>query len=129
MKFLTQQSQFYALGIKHFKADEFRCKCCGNLLISMELVILLDNLREALGEPLIIASGYRCSKHNAEVGGSPNSAHLTGKAVDLKINDSRMRFKIMDYLLSVGIDRIGIAKDFIHFDIDEDRPKEVIWLY
>ena len=129
MKFLKSQEDFDALGIKHFKAKEFACKCCGDLRISTELVILLDNIREALGMPLVVNSGYRCRLHNEEVGGSPSSSHLKGLAVDLKVPTSRIRFLLLRALLSSGIERIGLGKDFIHVDLDPDKPPKVAWHY
>lgn len=44
---------------------------------------VLEPLRQHLGKPIIISSGYRCPKLNKLVGGSPNSQHLTGEAADL----------------------------------------------
>lgn len=44
---------------------------------------LLDPLREAVGAPLRVTSGYRSPELNAAVGGAPRSAHLTGRAADL----------------------------------------------
>ena len=44
---------------------------------------VLDPIREAWGQPLIITSGFRSSKLNAAVGGVPTSAHMEGCAVDV----------------------------------------------
>ena len=114
---------------RYFTEDEFRCHCCGKLIIDDKLIDLLDKAREIAGVPFIVVSGYRCKKHNAEVGGKPNSAHLVGKAADIKATDSRTRFKIVQALVKVGFHRIGIAKGFIHCDIDDSKPPEVLWLY
>ena len=46
----------------------------------------LDRARDVAGVPFIITSAYRCEQHNKNVGGKPNSAHLRGYAVDIKIN-------------------------------------------
>lgn len=129
MKFLRTQDEFDALGIKHFKAKEFVCPCCGDLQISTELVILLDNAREALGMPLVVNSGYRCRAHNRKVGGSPTSSHLRGLAVDLRVPTSRIRFLLLRALLSAGIERIGIGENFLHVDLDTEKPPMVAWLY
>lgn len=43
---------------------------------------LLDPLRERLGEPIAILSGYRSPEVNTLVGGVPDSQHTLGEAVD-----------------------------------------------
>ncbi len=37
---------------------------------------VLDPARERLGKPIRVNSGYRCAKHNREVGGVRNSQHM-----------------------------------------------------
>lgn len=44
---------------------------------------LLEPLRERLGEPLHVLSGYRCAELNRLVGGVRRSQHLLGEAADL----------------------------------------------
>ena len=56
----------------YFKDSEFACRCCGELPPNgMNSVLLekLDTLREMACEPVYVTCGYRCPKHNAEVGG------------------------------------------------------------
>lgn len=43
---------------------------------------LLDPLRERLGEPIAILSGYRSPEVNTLVGGVPDSQHTLGEAAD-----------------------------------------------
>lgn len=92
-------------------------------------------IRDAIEAPLYISSGVRSPKTNALVGGSENSSHLKGLAVDISTNNvganmsNRHRFIIIRELVDLGINRIGIADDFIHFDIDKEKAKHVIWTY
>ena len=44
---------------------------------------ILDPLREAWGQPIIVSSGYRCGRLNKIVKGSPSSQHLLGQAADI----------------------------------------------
>lgn len=46
---------------------------------------LLQPLREAVGKPISINSGYRCPELNKAVGGVPSSQHVKGEAADLHI--------------------------------------------
>lgn len=42
-----------------------------------------ERVREIVGEPLMITSGYRCAALNTYVGGSPVSQHILGEAIDI----------------------------------------------
>lgn len=44
---------------------------------------VLDPLREAIGCPIYVNSGYRSQQLNAIVGGVPNSQHCKGEAADI----------------------------------------------
>jgi len=43
----------------------------------------LEVVREKVGKPVIITSGYRCPELNRWVGGSRTSAHMDGRAADI----------------------------------------------
>lgn len=45
---------------------------------AQELLNGLQSIRDALGKPIKITSGYRCEKLNRLVGGVHNSSHLKG---------------------------------------------------
>lgn len=117
------------MKMENFKLEEFKCPCCGKVEMQDSFLKLIDIARTTAGVPFVITSGYRCSKHNAEVGGKPNSAHLAGKAVDIKCSNSSDRFEMIKALTFVGFNRIGIGKNFIHVDSDETKPQKVIWTY
>lgn len=69
---------------EHFKVREFRCQDGSDkILISAELVDMLEKLREMLDCSVTITSGYRTKTHNKKVGGSSASKHLKGIAVDI----------------------------------------------
>ena len=69
----------------HFDASEFVCHCCGQGSVDPHLVELLEELRAKANAPVHVNCGYRCPKHNAEVGGVPNSQHVCGTAADIFI--------------------------------------------
>lgn len=87
--------------MKWFKEREFRCKCCGELPPSARANIealvanVLDPAREKLGKPITVNSGYRCPKHNREVGGVKNSQHMAGEAADICCEDNRLLKQII----------------------------------
>ncbi len=116
--------------MKHFKIEEFKCKCgCGRAEMMPSTLEKLDKAREIAGVPFKITSGYRCEKHNAAVGGKSEGAHTTGYAVDIAASTSPARIEIVSALLEVGFNRIGIAATFIHADDDPMKPPRVMWVY
>ena len=47
---------------------------------------VLEPLRQHVGKPIRISSGYRCPALNKAVGGVATSQHLTGEAADIHLN-------------------------------------------
>ena len=115
--------------MKYFKLEEFKCPCCGEVHMDDKFLSMLDLARTIAGIPFVITSGYRCKKHNKEIGGVPDSAHTKGLASDIRVNNSIERYMIVVSLLQAGFNRIGIGSDFIHVDCDESKPQYVIWTY
>lgn len=116
---------------KNFTIQEFECKCgCGANDISMDLVDRLQELRDAVGMPLSVTSGVRCADWNREMGGSEASSHITGNstAVDIACTSSRNRYIILEKAVLI-FDRVGIAKNFIHCDVDPNKTAGVVWVY
>ena len=72
-----------ASDTKNFKVSEFACKHCGENNISQEVIDMAQIIRDELGVPVKVNSGYRCAEHNKKVGGSKTSQHINGNAADL----------------------------------------------
>ena len=118
------------MNLIHFKTREF-VMGGENVFDKMDGLFLemLDDARDIAGIPFRITSSFRTPEYNAKIGGSKNSAHLRGKAVDIACDNSGERWQIVSALLKVGFRRIGIGKTFIHVDLDDSLPQNVIWLY
>ncbi len=107
---------------EHFAENEFTCKCCGKGAdkISPKLIELLEQLRWNIGGyPLYINSGYRCPKHNADVGGVPDSQHVKGTAADIACPKELTFGQFKWYVDQLPFDGIGIyeSSNFIHVDV------------
>lgn len=120
---------------KYFKAEEFKCKCCGISRMDDEFVQLLDILRERLGEPIVLTSAYRCPKHNQAVSSTgPTGPHTTGKAADIACSHAKA-WQVVHIATELGFTGIGVAQKgssrFIHLDILEAPayPRPNVWTY
>ena len=114
---------------KNFKTEEFACPCCGVAEMNNEFVVDLQYLRDEFASPMKVTSGFRCEKHNKKVGGSESSSHLWGMASDISVTNDILRYRMLQCAQSIGLMRIGIGSDFIHFDIDYAKTNPVIWTY
>ena len=83
----------------NFKKAEFKCPCgkCNGYGdgIASSLLVTLQNLRDKYGA-VKITSGYRCTSHNKEVGGSTNSKHTKGQAADFYLDGFNSQAKRVD---------------------------------
>ena len=104
--------------MKWFSMNEFECHCGCRMPDSARanIVALVDNVldpaRDQLGRSIIVNSGYRCQKHNAEVGGVPASQHLRGEAADIRCDNNKELERILTRL--GRYDQLIIYPTFIH---------------
>ena len=61
-----------------FSPAEIASRGEGAIRIHTEAMDKLQSLRNRLGKPLIVNSGYRSPAHNRAVGGAPASKHMLG---------------------------------------------------
>ena len=116
----------------YFKRKEFACRCgCGFDTVDATLLEVLTDLRDFIGEPIVINSGCRCAKHNSDEGGAKNSQHLYGKAADIRFQSSSKTplEAIHSYLISKYPDLFGIAIEgrFVHIDVRSGKAAR--WSY
>ena len=125
-KSITSDLQFTFFDITEFDSpDEYG----SGYRMDKDFLRRLDTARGIAGIPFKINSGYRTAAHNEKVGGRVGSSHKKGLAADIGYYGSRERYLILSALMQVGINRIGIAKGFIHCDVDKNKDEDVIWLY
>jgi zinc D-Ala-D-Ala carboxypeptidase len=120
---------------KNFKLEEFSCKHCGKNEINHKLIDKLQLLRDDLGFPLVISSGYRCSEHPIEAKKSKPGTHAEGIAVDIAVSHEKA-LEVLYKGIAHGFKGIGVNQKgngrFIHLDIGEmedGRPRPHLWSY
>lgn len=108
----------------HFSPREMACRGTGELIVSVELLDALEQLRTKLGnKPLIVTSAYRTPEHNKRVGGAKDSRHVKGDCVDLALGDHNGA-TVEAVAESLGFTGIGRYPDrgFIHLDMRPGEP-------
>jgi uncharacterized protein YcbK (DUF882 family) len=110
---------------KNFKLSEFVCKdgSC-KVLVIPELIEKLQAMRDKLGKPIQIVSGYRTPEYNKKVGGAPKSQHVEGKAADIKVK-GMSPLDLAFVAESIGFKGIGVythdGNNFLHVDVRENK--------
>ena len=118
---------------RNFSKREFACKCgdcqCDGSGMSKDFVNRLQRTRDRYGKPISVNSGVRCTAHNKDEGGKPDSEHLDGEGGDIGAKTSRERYELLPLLMK-EFNRIGISKDgFFHLGISKTKAQNVIWIY
>ena len=116
---------------KNFWRHEMSCKCgCGFDTIDWRTLevaqLVCDHFARIQNTPRVICtvtSAARCVAHNKNVGGSPASQHVFGRAMDIKIVGVKPQ-EIYDYLVATFPDRFGFGlySTFVHIDTRSDGP-------
>ena len=97
-KELTYSNVAERKGLKNRpKTKEEEKKVIENLkALAMEI---LQPLRDYLGKPVVISSGYRSTELNKAVGGVRGSQHLRGEAADIHVENTEHLLKIMHFIM------------------------------
>lgn len=80
---------------------------------------VLQPLRDHLGEPVVINSGFRSQAVNMAVGGAKNSQHTKGEAADIKCKDYPFAKEIYTWIM-----------DNLKFDqVILERKGNAVWVH
>lgn len=83
MKYFSIEELIYSATAERHGIDNTPYVCIVDNLHRL-VSSILDPLREKYGYPIVVNSGYRCQKLNKLVGGVKNSAHIDGRAADIR---------------------------------------------
>lgn len=112
-------------------ANKFRINNTPNMYALDNMLNLifyvLQPLRDKLGKPIIITSGYRCPRLNQAVGGVKNSQHLEGQAVDIIVKGMSTR-DLIAFILKSGIefDQLINEKSWVHISFYKNHNRHQV---
>jgi len=119
---------------ENFSLSEFRCKDGTDVPEEYmenvkKLAKNLQVLREHLGLPIRIISGYRTPEYNKKCGGVKRSQHLLATAADIKV-DGLTSLEVRDTIIKLikegkmDSGGVGIYPTFTHYDV---RGRNARW--
>jgi len=116
---------------RDFTAAEFACRHCGKSGIKFEFVQALQALRDKLGVPIKVTSGYRCDQHPIERAKKKPGRHSEGIAADVTGPPLLSIWRALpEFPEFTGV---GVAKyqNYIHLDTRSGVPSggKVVWAY
>ena len=113
---------------KFFRLEEFNCTHTNLNKMDHEFLVKLDELREKVGFPFRITSGYRDATHPAEARKAEpgTGTHCQGIAADIAVSNGFERMNIVHEAIKMGFS-IGVARTFVHVDNRKTTP--VMWTY
>lgn len=115
----------------NFKKSEFDCKETGENNMQHEFMEKLQAIRKDYNKGMTVTSGFRSTKHSIEAKKThSNGEHTQGNCADVACTNGADRFRLIQLALKHGVNRIGIAKTFLHLGIGgKNLPNNVIWEY
>ena len=132
---------------RNFTEHEFFTKCADfkndHHFLDSRLISAAQIVRDFVKAPVYITSSYRTPECNTKCGGTADSLHLSGLALDLTTSEIKLlnsgifkRNSIYTSLRAVGINGFGLAESFLHIDVrsfgvikDPFFPPYTLWYY
>ena len=125
---ISEQGKDYKLT-SNLTLGEFASKDGYDIvLVHPALLIGFQMVRDKIGVPLRVMSGYRSEKRNREVGGSPSSMHLYGMAIDVcpivpqtQLDEALGDVERIALEIGMGGVRWYEKNNFVHMDVGTRR--------
>lgn len=92
------------------------------------LCSLLEQVRDLVGVPILVSSGFRCAELNRRLGGATNSAHTRGLAADICTSASSPR-ELAERIRDSGLmfDQLILEFDrWVHLAVAVDKPRREV---
>ena len=119
----------------YFSEKELSCPCCGKNGFNEFTLLKFNRVRQDVGFPMIMSSGYRCPEYNKKRGFT--QSHSTGQCGDIAC-DRLEALLIVQSALDKGFTGFGIKQkgnsrcihlDDLPQDLNIGRPRPHIWSY
>jgi len=95
-------------------------------LIDLTLNVL-QPVRDYMGTPARINSGYRSLEVNKAVGGAKNSQHMFGQAADISFGSRKSNLKAYNYIIdNILFDQIQLHPTFFHVSFSKGKNRKQI---
>ena len=112
---------------ENFSLHEFRCRDGSDVPDEYmenvkELAENLQVLRDKIGKPITVISGYRSLAYNKKIDGARRSQHLLAKAGDLIVKDmthDAVKAVIIELIKEGKMKKggVGLYTHFTHYDV------------
>lgn len=119
---------------EHFDLEEFSCHDGTDvplvLVPAVQALVdgVLEPVRRAWDEPLIVVSGYRTRTYNARVGGARSSTHCEGRAADIRPVKLASAGALHEFILGMyqrgelpALGGLGKYRGWVHVDTRKAR--------
>jgi uncharacterized protein YcbK (DUF882 family) len=101
---------------------------------------ILQPIRDELGKPIRVTSGYRSPKLNTAVGGSKTSQHMKGEAADLQLIGGKNAelFNVIKNMINSGKLKVGqliweygtkTEPNWVHVSLPYSKVNNILYLY
>lgn len=111
----------------NFNLKEFQCNdgspVPDNYMCNVrDLCENLQVLRDHIGKPIVVISGYRSPEYNTKIGGAKKSQHMLAKAADIIVSGMtslEVRNTIIQLIKDGKMKKggVGIYPTFTHYDV------------
>lgn len=88
---------------------------------------VLEQIRELVGKPVKVSSGFRCPELNRAIGGSKSSAHMQGLAADIYVDGmpaKQLAIAIRD--AGIVMDQLIYEGSWVHIGLSAELPRKQV---